>query len=117
MISVAEIIRQTRVNILRDVDADDFVFPEKMVVDGINHAVQRALKLKPILAWTDTHTYSAPISFRIVASGDTIKLPDEYEEAIVMGTCEYLCGHLDADAPMLQAQQRYAAAFIQLMRI
>lgn len=113
----SEIIRQVRVNIMRDVDADDFAFPDKMVIDGINHAIQRALKLKPILAWTDTHTYSAPISFRVVASGDAIKLPDEYEEAIVMGACEFLCGSLEADAPMLQAQQRYAAAFVQLMRI
>lgn len=117
MISVTEIIRQVRVNILRDVDEDEFIFPEKMILDGINNTIQRALKLKPILAWTDTHTYSAPSYFRISTNGDSINLPDEYEEAITMGTCEYLCGHLDADAPMLQAQQRYAATFIQLMRL
>lgn len=113
----SEVIRQARVNMMRDVDADDFAFPDKMIIDGINHTIQRALKLKPILAWTDTHTYSAPSYFRFATAEDEIRLPDEYGEAIVAGTCAYLCSNVDADTPLLQAQQRYEATFIQLMRL
>ena len=116
-ISAAEVIRQARVNMLKDVDADDFQFGDKELLDGLNHAVQRALKLKPILKWTDTHTYSEPAAFTVSRAEGTVNLPEHYEEALVMGTCEQVCNSLQADQAMAQAKQKYAEQFMMLMRM
>lgn len=119
-ISVAEVIRQARVNMLKDVDADDFQFGDKELLDGLNHAIQRALKLKPILKWTDTHTYSDPAAFMVSSAEDedtVVNLPEHYEEALVMGTCEQVCNSLQADQAMAQAKQKYAEQFVMLMRM
>lgn len=116
-ISVAEVIRQARVNMLKDVDADDFQFGDKELLDGLNHAIQRALKLKPILKWTDTHTYSDPVAFTVSSTEGAVNLPEHYEEALVMGTCEQVCNSLQADQAMAQAKQKYAEQFITLMRM
>ena len=116
-ISAAEVIRQARVNMLKDVDADDFQFGDKELLDGLNHAIQRALKLKPILKWTDTHTYSDPVAFAVSSAEDTVNLPEHYEEALVMGTCEQVCNSLQADQAMAQAKQKYAEQFMMLMRM
>lgn len=116
-ISVTEVIRQARVNMLKDVDADDFQFGDKELLDGLNHAIQRALKLKPILKWTDTHTYSDPAAFTVYSAEGTVNLPEHYEEALVMGTCEQVCNSLQADQAMAQAKQKYAEQFMMLMRM
>lgn len=117
MLSVKEILRQARVNLLRDVDADDLAFNDKELLDALNHTVQRALKLKPILAWTDTHTYTDPIVFRVATVEDTLDLPEDLFEAMVAGVGEQVCGSLQADQAMAQAQQRYAAQFVQLVKM
>ena len=117
MIRVSEIIRQARVNVLRDVDADEYQFNDKELLDAVNNTVQRALKLKPILQWTDTHTYRDASAFRAATADSTIPLPDDLFEALVVGTCEQVCGGLQADQAMLAAQQRYASAFVQLVRV
>ena len=116
MIPVAEVIQEVR-HQMRDFDTDDLAIEDRMILDGINHTVQSILKIKPILAWIDTHTYQAPSAFRVVAAVDTVKLPEDWREAIVTGACAWLCGHLDADQGMAQAQQRFAARFAQAAQL
>ena len=113
----SEILRQVRVNVLKDVDADEFQFNDKALLDGLNNAIQRALKLKPILKWTDTHTYQNESAFRVATAGSEVKLPDDLFEALVAGTCEQVCNSLQADQAMAQAYQKYAEQFMMLMRM
>lgn len=113
----SEILRQVRVNVLKDVDADEFQFGDKELLDGLNHAIQRALKLKPILKWTDTHTYLNESAFRVATAQSDVQIPDDYLEALVMGTCEQVCNSLQADQAMMAAKQKYAEQFMALMRM
>ena len=113
----SEILRQVRVNVLKDVDADEFQFGDKELLDGLNHAIQRALKLKPILKWTDTHTYLNESAFRVAAADGEVNLPEDLFEALVNGTCEQVCNSLQADQSMMAAKQKYAEQFMMLMRM
>lgn len=117
MISVKEVVRQARVNALQDVDADDFAFNDKAMLDALNDAVQRALKLKPILRWTNTYTYKQPEDFRVSSIDDTLDINPEYEEALMMGTAANICTRLQADEAMQKNGQRFEQEFIALMRM
>ena len=117
MISVREVVRQARVNALQDVDADDFAFNDKAMIDALNDAVQRALKLKPILLWTNTYTRKRPEEFSVSSLDDTIDIKDEYEEALMMGTAANLCTRLQADEAMQKNGQRFEQEFVALMKM
>lgn len=112
-----EILRQVRVNVLRDVDADEFQFNDKELLDGLNHTIQRMLKLRPILKWTDTHTYQNESAFRVATAQSDVQIPDDYLEALIQGTCEQVCNSLQADQAMMAAKQKYAEQFMALMRL
>lgn len=117
MISVREVLRQARVNVLRDTDADDFEFGDRELLDALNDTIQTALKLKPILLWTDTHTYREASAFKVSSADGSVDFPEDLEEALVMGVCGNVCEGLQADAGMLQAAQRYEQKFVQLVRM
>lgn len=115
MIPAKEILRQVRVNALQDVDADDAHFNDRALLDALNDTIQTALKLKPILLWTDTWRYKSPDDFRIESIDDEIGFPSEYEEALVMGTAANVCNRLLADEAMQRAGQRFEQDFIAQM--
>lgn len=117
MLSVKELIRQARVNGLQDVDAADPKFNDKALIDALNDTIQTALKLKPILRWTDTHTYKEAKDFAVSSAGDTVAFPEEYESALVNGICAEVCKRVRADEPMARMFQVFEQAFLTEMRI
>lgn len=117
MISVKELVRQARVNGLQDVDADEYHYNDKAMVDAVNDTVQTALKLKPILRWTDTRTYKEPEAFIVNSINDTLDIKAEYEPALMNGVCANICKRMQADEGMKQMMQVFEQEFVNGLQV
>lgn len=117
MISVKELVRQARVNGLQDVDADEYHYNDKAMIDAVNDTVQTALKLKPILRWTDTRTYKEPDAFIVNSIDDTLDIKAEYESSLMNGVCANICKRMQADEGMKQMMQVFEQEFVRELQI
>lgn len=128
MIVAKEVIRKCRVHLLKDVDADDYVWSDKRLLDALNNAIQKALRIRPLLQWETIRICHPAEDFIVEAltyedeetgeEVDTIiPFPASYEEALVYGTASDIYINLDADQAMQQQGQNFEGKFLQLLRI
>lgn len=122
MIDLKQAVLECRSQILMDLDADAFRWPNVLMVRAANWAILEMLSLKPILKFTAPNAYVEESTFLIPEDAlerevpFEVQLPGRYREAFVHGMASRCFGgdannQTDA-ARMAYEQQR----FIELMK-
>ena len=91
MIDLKSAVQTCRAQILLDLDASDFRWPDVLMVQAANWVILEMLNRKPILAFSAPNTYAEADDFLIpegaLSNGGTFEVafPSRYREAFVHG--------------------------------
>ena len=91
MIDLKDAVAECRTQILMDVDASDFRWPDPIMVRAANLTISDILRKRPILLFSDINEYGNEEDFMIpdgaLKNGGTygINIPAKYREAFLHG--------------------------------